>query len=271
MSMRSSSTHGGRSGGIVRDHRHPGGGGYGGGVWWPYGYYYGSVGVATPVVTCYRDPNDPEIDYDCPDERVIVGHPNGVPYGTWATATRVPHTIAEAGVDFRRFEDPLAGKTVSSASGQHTVSGSGARDDHAAAAMFRLGFGGTHFYGAGEAEIGALTIQPSVMATSFDATTSGVTQAMVFGYAGVLGVAERVGRARIGVEGVAGGRTISYDFDGFTATATVPVVEARVRGELWLNPWVAAGATVGSSVIARNDWVAAFYLAMHTRSYGGQY
>jgi hypothetical protein len=266
MTMRST-THGGQ-GGIVRDHRHGTAtvaAGYG---WWPY---YSGSSIVVPIPVCYSDPNDPEL---CPDERVIVGHPNGVPYGSWGTAMRVPHTIAEVGVDFRHFSDPIAGQMVSSASGQHTVVGTGARDDHAAAAVFRVGFGGTHLYGAFEAEIGALTTTPPVIGSSIDSTLP-PAEAMMFGYAGVFGVAERIGRARVGVEGVAGGRTVSYSFGAngteFGATATVPVVEARVRGELWLNPWFAAGATFGASVIERNDWVGAFYLAMHTRAFGGQY
>jgi hypothetical protein len=47
------------------------------------------------------------------------------------------------------------------------------------------------------------------------------------------------------------------------------VVEARARGELWLSPWITAGATVGASVLDRGDWMAGVYLGVHSRAFAG--
>ena len=52
-------------------------------------------------------------------------------------------------------------------------------------------------------------------------------------------------------------------------TALGAVAEARVRGELWLGPWLTAGVTVGASVLERNSWMGGVYLGVHTRAFGG--
>jgi hypothetical protein len=48
------------------------------------------------------------------------------------------------------------------------------------------------------------------------------------------------------------------------------VVEVRVRAEIWLTPWFTAGGVLGSSVIAKGDWMAGLYLGFHTWSFGGR-
>jgi len=46
-------------------------------------------------------------------------------------------------------------------------------------------------------------------------------------------------------------------------------LEARARGDLWLTPWVTFGATLGTSLLDRDEWVTGIHLAVHSYSYGG--
>jgi hypothetical protein len=242
----------------------------GGGGWIPWGGAIIATGpVAEPVITCVEDPATNEcVDID---DRNIVGHPQGVRFGTWASTLVLPHTLVDFGTVVRHFPDPLAGKTISlSGVDRRITSMPGA--DHAVTGAFRAGFGGRNLYGLAEMELGGVTSGSPVMAA--DSSPLPQMSTMVLGYAGVVGIAERAGHNRIGLEGAAGGRTLIYNVPeantAATGAVTVPVVEARVRGELWLSPWTAVGASIGSSLIEQHDWMAGVYFALHTRAYGGQ-
>ncbi len=100
---------------------------------------------------------------------------------------------------------------------------------------------------------------------------------MMMSGAGVVGMRGTTRRAAFGVEMAGGARSVRYAFDSAyhdcntttTITSTAAIVEARARGEVWLGPWLTAGATLGSSVITRGDWLAGIYLGVHTHSYDG--
>jgi hypothetical protein len=94
---------------------------------------------------------------------------------------------------------------------------------------------------------------------------------------GVVGVRGATGSGGLGVELVGGMRAVSYSFhssyhdceQSTSITALGGVAEARVRGELWLGPWLTAGATLGASLLERNSWMGGIYLGVHTRAFGG--
>jgi hypothetical protein len=84
-------------------------------------------------------------------------------------------------------------------------------------------------------------------------------------------------RGSLALEGGGGMRSVSYTFNSSyhncatstTISQTRPVAEARVRGELWLNPWIAAGAVFGANALAQNDWQAGVFFGFHTRAFAG--
>ena len=47
------------------------------------------------------------------------------------------------------------------------------------------------------------------------------------------------------------------------------VLEARVRGQLWLTPWFTIGGVYGSSLLDRNEWLGGIEIGVHTNSWGG--
>jgi hypothetical protein len=82
-------------------------------------------------------------------------------------------------------------------------------------------------------------------------------------------------RGSIAIEGAGGLRSVRYEFASSyhncetqaTIVANRGVVEARARAELWLSPWITAGATLGTNVLERDDWMAGLYLGVHSRAF----
>jgi hypothetical protein len=71
---------------------------------------------------------------------------------------------------------------------------------------------------------------------------------------------------RLGGELAGGVRFVN----GETDQAEQGVLEARLRCQLWLSPWVAAGVLVGTSLLERGDWVAGISLGTHSFGFGGR-
>jgi hypothetical protein len=82
-------------------------------------------------------------------------------------------------------------------------------------------------------------------------------------------------RGAVSLEAAGGVRYVSYMFrssyhdckDLATIDTTALVIEGRARGEVWVSPWLTAGATLGASAIHTRDWLAGVYLALHNRPY----
>ena len=64
----------------------------------------------------------------------------------------------------------------------------------------------------------------------------------------------------------------SYSYCEHTSTirASAPLLEARVRAERWLNPWISVGATVGTSLIEQGAWMGGLNIGFHTRAFSGR-
>jgi len=85
-------------------------------------------------------------------------------------------------------------------------------------------------------------------------------------------------RGPLGMRTAGGVRAASYSFESSyhgclqatSVTAVAPIAEARVRGELWVSPWLTAGLTAGASVLEKHAWMGGLYLGVHTRAFGGE-
>jgi hypothetical protein len=103
-------------------------------------------------------------------------------------------------------------------------------------------------------------------------------QGLVLGLAGIGGFRATGKLGAIAIEGAGGLRNVRYEFASSyhncesraTIVANRGVVEARARAELWLSPWITAGATLGTNVLERDDWMAGVYLGVHSRAFGGR-
>ena len=99
----------------------------------------------------------------------------------------------------------------------------------------------------------------------------------VFGALGLAGARGSTQHGALALEAAGGVRNTSYYFDStyhMCETQTIvnetrAVVEARARAELWLGPWITAGATLGTSVLSKGDWLAGVYFGIHSRAFAG--
>ncbi len=105
------------------------------------------------------------------------------------------------------------------------------------------------------------------------------SSSLVLGYGGVLGLHGRVGNLVLGTELLAGGRTSTRSMvESRDTTVTVTptrsnetgVLEARVCGERWANPWMTVGACAGSSLLERGDYSLGVFVSFNARAYRGR-
>ena len=248
-----------------------GGGGHGGGGHGGGGHGHGSTGP------------------DC-TRTFELGDRGCSPYGAWAAGTLLPHIIFEMGMNVRQFGRQLHDAQGSVTHGSEPFTYrvvapvTASRSDVAMTADFRIGLGFPHgFYTLLEGEIGGLVSggQTSVEMTqtgTFGAPSLTSSQTALLGGYGVVGIRAPILGGTLAFEMAGGGRALIYSFDSAyhdcnqtTSVSTSKVVaEARARAELWASPWVSFGATLGTSVLERGDWMTGLYLGIHSRSFGGQ-
>jgi hypothetical protein len=219
----------------------------------------------------------------------INGYRNCTKFGEWATNTRLPHLFIELGMNMRHFGNGLNGGMQSVTHGAETfqyriVMPQGAHSvDTAVVSDIRGGVGLGHGVYVGiDAELGGLAAPAQAGTEMMSTGTYGspeITQGrdMMLVMTGIVGVRGTTKHGALGVEAAGGVRSVRYAFDSAyhdcNQTTTIEtnkaIVEARARAELWLGPWITAGATVGTSVISQGDWLAGVYLGVHSQAFGG--
>jgi hypothetical protein len=228
---------------------------------------------------------------DCTDTSDVVGYRKCTAFGMWGRGLELPHIIIEAGAVVRQFDSLLDGQTGTVTHGgesfAYRVIAPVQRRrslDTAVLSTMRAGIGLPHgLYTALEVDLGGL-VQP-------DRATAEMMSTGAFGTPDVeqhggfevdslatVGVRGALRAGSVGVELAGGMRAVSYRFQSdyhdcersVSITAYGPIAEARVRGELWVSPWLAAGVTVGTSVIERNTWMGGLYIGVHSRAFGGE-
>lgn len=203
---------------------------------------------------------------------------------------RLPHVFIEMGMNVRHFGSMLANQTGSVTHADQSFSyrvvmpgGTSTPADVAMTSTMRIGFGLTHgLYTGIEGELGGLVSPGQASTQMMDTGSYGSPQisqgaGLVAGGYAIAGLAGATRHATFALEVAGGARTVRYAFDStFNACnqtshigVTRGLLEARARAELWLNPWISAGATLGSSVIEHGDWLAGLYFGFHTRAFGG--
>lgn len=233
----------------------------------------------------------------CHDDSDVIGYRTCTPFAPWSASPRTPPIFIETGVIVRRFKTLLDGQISSVTHGEQILSSfraSAGRSpsgvtaiapafDSAAMSTVRVGASLPHgLFTALEIDVGGITREGSSNAQDI---ASGVLSAptiqrdggVIVDSLATVGLRGTSSFGALGVEFAGGVRTVSYSFDSqfpsfaqsSTLTAVAPVAEARVRGELWLGPWVSAGVEVGTSVLEKNAWMGGVYLGVHTRAFSG--
>jgi hypothetical protein len=223
----------------------------------------------------------------CVETSDVHGHRRCTPFGAWGRSARWPSLFVSAGTAMRRFASPLqtTDGTVThdgESFRYRVIAPERAALDTAVVAQIRAGVGLRHgFYGAIELEAGGLaegSTNPEMMSSGLLGTPeirgAGVA---VLGGAIALGARIRMGVLDAGLEGVAGVRTLVYQYESHylacettsSITATTPVLEARGRAALWLTPFISLGVTAGRSVVD-DAWITGVHLGASTRAFGGR-
>jgi hypothetical protein len=226
---------------------------------------------------------------DCAAHGDVVGFPRCTRFGEWGMNPAIPPILVEAGVVIRQFASLLDGQLGRVQHGDEvfayraSVATRGAQLDTAVLSTIRAGVGLPHgFYAAAEVDLGGLT-QVGAATTEMMSTGTLGTPALqqdrgfVVDSLGTIGLHGTSHTGGLGVELSGGLRAVSYSFESHyvscvqstSITAYAPIAEARVRGELWVTPWLTAGVTAGTSVIAQHAWMGGLYLGVHTRAFGG--
>jgi hypothetical protein len=232
----------------------------------------------------------------CHDDTDVLGYRKCAPFAAWSSSPRTPPIFIETGVIVRRFKTLLDGQISSVTHGDQILSAFRASSgrtstgaitpaafDSAVMSTVRVGASLPHgLFTALEIDVGGITREGSSNAQDI---ASGVLSAPTIQQDGgvivdslaTVGLRGTSSFGALGVEFAGGVRTVSYSFDSqfpsfaqsSTLTAIAPVAEARVRGELWLGPWISAGVEVGTSVLEKNAWMGGVYLGVHTRAFSG--
>lgn len=165
-----------------------------------------------------------------------------------------PDVMVAVGVHVRHFAAPrrdIAARSIEPPSDN---------GPNALTATERLGFQLLHpLYGALEVELGNFTY------TSDDSSRT-ARDIMLVG-SGAIGLRGNLAFIALGVELAGGGLAYSYPDDRGLRGA--PLLEARGRADIWLTPWFTVGATLGTSLIRDDEWLAGISLATHTAPFGG--
>ena len=264
----------------------PGGGGGGGGGGAASGGGGGGNEVPLDAYVVPPRGGDPL----CVDDTEIVGLRHCKQFGAWGVNLHYPPVIIEGGAVMRRFDSLLDGQTSTINHGdtsfvyRATAIARRHPQDTALLSSIRLTLVlPHHFYIAAENDAGGLTRPGDVtteMMTTSPAGTPMLTQdgGFIDDAFGIVGVRTTFGFGAVGAELAGGLRTVAYDFDSrYLSCATTSrivaysaIAEARVHGEVWLGPWIAAGVTVGTSVLEQHAWMGAVYLGFHTRAFNGE-
>ena len=225
----------------------------------------------------------------CIDDTDVHGFRRCTKFGAWARSARFPKFFLELGSAVRQFDSGLDTQSGAIAHGAESFSyrvvmpASEPARDVAMVSTLRLGFGVPRsFYSGVEFELGGLVAPASASAEMTTTGTFGSPEVrqsggLVLGFAGIGGFRASGQRGSISLEGAAGLRSVRYHFDSSyhncesttTIAETRSVVEARARGELWLSPWITAGATLGANVLDRQDWMAGVFVGFHSRAFAG--
>jgi len=223
----------------------------------------------------------------CRDTTDVVGYRECTRFGTWGSNLKIPALIVQLGTAVRSAPSLAPSDTGSfqhedESFAYRTIAPPDAEIERQLVMTLRMGVGiGRSIYTAIDLEAGPIVSGPTATAISSSGTygTPTVTQSRGFAFnaAAVVGVAHRIGNGRLGVEAAGGVRAASYTIEStyfHCETSTMvsgaaPLLEARTSYELWLSPFVSAGAMLGASVIDRGAWMGGINIGFHSRAFGG--
>ena len=219
----------------------------------------------------------------CTDASDVVGYRTCTPYGTWGTLAQLPRVSFDVGVWSSVID--LAGLDVGGTmthgdgtSYAYRVTGAMLGDEADVVGLrsrLLLHHGGT--YVGLEGGAGGIVTGDDVHLQPMQRVDLASRGAIVAAGGIVAGAQVTTGRLALGGELVGGLRGVSV-----TSTSTYgacitddvawsarPMLEVRARGDLWLTPWISAGAYLGRDALG-GQTSAGLDLGIHLRAFDGR-
>lgn len=236
-----------------------------------------------PVVRDHRRSNDSSSDptyFASSDVEVIDNSPPSS--GPFANV-QGPTWMFEAGGFAHRFRGPAFDRsgsveTLDGNMASYALDGGTPTKGDTAAGAFQMRFvvpATDHYYAGVELGIGGLTRSP-VRMMSDDPNIHLASQTLV-GTNAVFGARARHGIAELDAEVAGGLRFVSMTVQDYDATEEDPsetevsasgIVEARLRGMLWIAPHVFVAAQAGVGMIERSDVNIGLSIGLSSRPFG---
>ena len=219
----------------------------------------------------------------CGDGTTVVGYRTCAPYGTWSTLARMPRVSVDVGlwssvIDLGGLD---VGGTVTHSDGStynYRVVGSELGQDAEVVGIRSrlLAHRGATYVGL-ESGVGGIVASEVDHRQPMSSTELASRTAAVATGGVVAGGRVFVGRLSIGVEVMAGLRGVSVTSTSTHGACVVedvqwsaaPTVEVRARGQLWLTPWITAGAYLGRDALG-GQTSAGLDLGFHLRAFDGR-
>ncbi len=216
--------------------------------------------------------------YFVADDPVVVSD-GGPSFGSYSG----PTWAFEVGGIARRFRGPAFARsgsvetTTGDVASYGLMSGPPETGDTAAGA-FAMRFtlpASDHLYAGAELEIGGLTRSPIQLMT--DSSDIHISSRSMVGSAAVFGARARQDIVEIGAELAGGVRVLSMTVQpvgaaegdpSTTEHALTGLVEARLRGAVWVTPHVFVAAQAGANVFDRSDINVGLSIGLASRAFG---
>jgi hypothetical protein len=225
----------------------------------------------------------------CKDTSDTVGISHCRHFGAWAQEAELPRFIFGMEIIDHQFLTPPVDVTgtVAHEGTTYTFRVSSMSPStapvHANALAVRIRLGGVTkgpFYGAIETDLGGLTSGPTLgtegMADGYQPTYDS-PYTMYSAFHGVVGARAKLGMLALSAELAGGLRMLTFmvsDQLGSCASSGSAVIatgelEARARADVWVSPHMTVGASVGTSLIDRDDRTIAVGITGHMRAFDG--
>jgi hypothetical protein len=201
----------------------------------------------------------------CQERSTTLGRRLCTRFGAWSGITRLPPITAEVTVGVRTLPAPPAASPAGAARATESGDASPAMMTAPGAGMrWSVGVGRGLYLGVGT-EGGPIGVVASATADGLG-PVGFYAMGLVHG-----GLRRRIGRVQLAAELAVGAaivpvvESVEPGQDPNTAANARLVLEGRVRADLWLNPWITAGAFAGTAVDGRGT-VGGLQLGLHIRA-----
>lgn len=248
--------------------------------------------VAAIALACVFAANtaDAHRYHRCREVSSVVGYEECSRFASrWGLPNWVPSLSLDLGIVAHRFTERIDERgTVKHFGMPYSYRVTGVPEDDRAFTASALALRMTatlrgRWYGGAEEEFGDLGQTPHFATEAAQATallpTMTTSGGLYMAVRGLFGAQAGVDRLSLAGELAGGVRMIVFDTRSRlmedsqidSVLQVRPVLEARVRANYWLSPWIAVGASFGTSIVDSGDVAIGVHVLAHSRTFAGRH